>query len=301
MLAGMAYPGGKNGAGVYQKIINLMPPHNTYIEPFLGGGAVMRLKRPARVNIGFDLSAAALAAFGGAVPEYSTAGTGGGGLNLDVASPVSACGSGIAVTAAPARSGEASSLTGHAGKAKSTFGPVASSVHWAFERRDGLEYLEAAASERAMRGTLIYCDPPYLMSTRSGRKLYEYEMPDADHRRLLAALERLSPFTMVMISGYWSEMYAEALAGWHSISFEAMTRGGRTATEWLWFNFPPPVELHDYRYLGEGFRERERINRKKRRWVARLAGMPVLERQSLFAAMAEIQLRTFPPRGTIKV
>lgn len=23
----MPYPGGKNGAGVYQKIINLMPPH----------------------------------------------------------------------------------------------------------------------------------------------------------------------------------------------------------------------------------------------------------------------------------
>jgi site-specific DNA-adenine methylase len=51
----MSYPGGKNGAGVYQTLINHMPPHTTYIEPFLGSGAIMRLKRPARVNIGIDL------------------------------------------------------------------------------------------------------------------------------------------------------------------------------------------------------------------------------------------------------
>jgi hypothetical protein len=33
------------------------------------------------------------------------------------------------------------------------------------------------------------------------------------------------------------------------------------------FNFPEPVALHDYRYLGEDFRQRERIKRKKQRWV----------------------------------
>jgi len=50
----MQYPGGKNGSGVYQKIINQMPPHKIYVEPFLGGGAVMRYKRPAGTNIGID-------------------------------------------------------------------------------------------------------------------------------------------------------------------------------------------------------------------------------------------------------
>jgi hypothetical protein len=34
----MTYPGGKGGAGVYQMIINQIPPHRVYIEPFLGGG-----------------------------------------------------------------------------------------------------------------------------------------------------------------------------------------------------------------------------------------------------------------------
>ena len=40
----MTYPGGKNGAGVYQAIICQIPPHQVYVEPFLGSGAVMRLK-----------------------------------------------------------------------------------------------------------------------------------------------------------------------------------------------------------------------------------------------------------------
>lgn len=49
----MKYPGGKGG--IYQKHINLMPPHEVYIEPYLGGGAVMRMKRPAQINIGIEI------------------------------------------------------------------------------------------------------------------------------------------------------------------------------------------------------------------------------------------------------
>lgn len=49
----MKYPGGKGKC--YQRIINLMPKHSTYIESHLGGGAVMRYKKPAAVNIGIDI------------------------------------------------------------------------------------------------------------------------------------------------------------------------------------------------------------------------------------------------------
>jgi hypothetical protein len=48
------YPGSKGGAGVAKRLISEMPPHRVYIEAFLGGGAVLRLKRPAAVNIGID-------------------------------------------------------------------------------------------------------------------------------------------------------------------------------------------------------------------------------------------------------
>jgi len=49
------YYGGKNGPGVYQIIINQIPPHTTYIEPFLGSGAIMRNKKLAQFNIGIEI------------------------------------------------------------------------------------------------------------------------------------------------------------------------------------------------------------------------------------------------------
>lgn len=56
----MTYPGGKNGSGVYQRIINNMPPHKVFIEACCGSGAVIRNKRPAQRNIAIDLSQTAL-------------------------------------------------------------------------------------------------------------------------------------------------------------------------------------------------------------------------------------------------
>src|SRR5262249_31874305 len=47
--------GSKAGCGVYQTLINQMPPPTVYCESFLGHGAVMLHKRPAAVNIGVDL------------------------------------------------------------------------------------------------------------------------------------------------------------------------------------------------------------------------------------------------------
>src|SRR3712207_141186 len=49
----MTYPGGKGRA--YQRIISLMPPHDTYVETHLGGGSVVRRKRPARRSIGVEI------------------------------------------------------------------------------------------------------------------------------------------------------------------------------------------------------------------------------------------------------
>ena len=58
----MTYPGGKAGAGVYQTLINLMPPHRVYIEAFVGGGAVLKTKRPAQYSIAIDRDTAGLSA-----------------------------------------------------------------------------------------------------------------------------------------------------------------------------------------------------------------------------------------------
>lgn len=57
------YFGSKATSGLCQPIIALMPPHDTYIETHLGGGAIMRRKPPALHNIAVDLDRKALAAF----------------------------------------------------------------------------------------------------------------------------------------------------------------------------------------------------------------------------------------------
>jgi len=49
----MRYVGGK--AKTFHHVINLIPPHEVYIEPFLGVGTVMRAKLPSAIEIGIDL------------------------------------------------------------------------------------------------------------------------------------------------------------------------------------------------------------------------------------------------------
>ena len=237
----MPYPGGKNGAGVFQTIINLMPPHRVYIEPFLGGGAVLRMKRPAALNIGIDLEAATIAKM------RDTAG-------------------GIA------SSNDADRIA--------TSSDISDRPMFRFEQRDALEFLATFPFDGS---ELVYCDPPYMHETRTRRNLYRFEMSDRQHTRLLQIALALP--CRVMISGYWTRLYARKLSKWNSVSFQAVTRSGRVATEWLWFNFPEPVALHDYSYLGSTFRERERIKRKKLRWANRLRTMPILERRALLAAL----------------
>jgi hypothetical protein len=49
--------GSKANEGTWKTIINQMPPHRTYIEPFLGWGAMMLNKAPAAHSICIDREA----------------------------------------------------------------------------------------------------------------------------------------------------------------------------------------------------------------------------------------------------
>ena len=57
------YFGSKAASGLFQNIIAIMPPHNTYIETHLGGGAVMKKKPPTATNIGIDIDSETLSNF----------------------------------------------------------------------------------------------------------------------------------------------------------------------------------------------------------------------------------------------
>ncbi len=215
------YVGGKGQNGVYQRIINLMPPHEVYIETHLGGGGIMRNKLPAERNVGIEID-------GKVIERWKEDNS----LDIEL-------------------------------------------IH-----DDAVNYLkgyEFTGKE------LIYCDPPYLRETRKKRvKLYKYEYTDEQHIELLEVIKTLP--CKVLISGYESELYRERLKGWYSHVFQAGCHHGM-GTEWLWMNYPVPVELHDYRYLGDNFRQREKIKKKTNIWVRKFQRMPILERQALLRAI----------------
>lgn len=83
---------------------------------------------------------------------------------------------------------------------------------------------------------LIYADPPYLMETRGGAQ-YRHEMTNQDHEELLDAL--MKHRGAVILSGYASELYDAALAGWHRIERKARTQRAEKRTEILWLNYEP--------------------------------------------------------------
>lgn len=225
----MNYNGGKNGSGVYQKIISMMPKHSVYIEGFLGSGAILRYKKPASYqSYGIEIDKEVLAQF---KPDREIKGL-------------------------------------------------------YFYNESFLTYVKRT---NLPNDTLIYLDPPYLKSVRKSKnKLYKFEFwTEEEHRELLTAVLNLKCY--VMISGYDSTLYNEMLSTWRKESFTTSNRAGQKTTEIVWLNFPEPMELHDYRYLGSNFTERQQIKRKKARWKNRLLKLDTLERFALMEMIDELK------------
>jgi DNA adenine methylase len=131
---------------------------------------------------------------------------------------------------------------------------------------------------------VIYCDPPYLLSTRKHRIYYANELSDEGHKRLLMLLSEAH--CNVLISGYPSDLYSSHLQNWRCLTYRTRTRG-RTVTECLWCNFPEPVDLHDWRFAGKNFRERLYLRRLECRWLAKLEAMPPRKRNFLLHAVQQ--------------
>jgi DNA adenine methylase len=208
------YPGGKGKT--YQHVINLLPPHSTYVETHLGGGAVLRHKRPAENTIGVDID-----------PDV---------INLW----------------------------------RERFPGKATLVE-----DDALAFLRRRHFDPE---DVIYCDPPYLPSTRRAARVYRFDYCEADHEKLLTTLRELP--CRVVISGYPSHLYDEYLQAWNSKSFMSKAQD-ELREERLWFNFSRPQRLHDWRFLGDDFRRRQNIKRRFFRAKYRISQMPLLEQQML--------------------
>ena len=214
----MRYPGGKNF--VYRSLINLIPAHGTYIEPFLGSGAVIRNKQAAKRSIGIDIDRAVISK-AKSWPEAS--------IELIIA--------------------------------------------------DGISFLE----EFSFQGNeFVYCDPPYVHSTRRSSSIYKHELTDEDHSRLIAVIQKIN--CKVMISGYGNEIYESALNNWNVISLNVPSHVG-LRKECLWLNYETPEIPFDLRFIGNNFREREQIKRRHQRLLAKIDDMPAAERALLLRAV----------------
>lgn len=88
----------------------------------------------------------------------------------------------------------------------------------------------------------FYVDPPYVESTRGDRwknAAYAVESDDATHVALAAALHEVRAAGIVL-SGYPSPLYDRLYCGWERVERTVRTQGRTEATECLWI--APPLE-----------------------------------------------------------
>jgi hypothetical protein len=218
---GAHFFGSKATSGLCQPIIALMPPHDTYIESHLGGGAIMKRKLPSLRNIGIDLNQRTLERFQCSYP-----------VEL---------------------------------------------VHGCAHR--------FLADFPYQGRELVYCDPPYLHSTRTSDRRYRFEYAERDHIELLRLLRTLP--CRVILSGYPSGLYDEALPTWRSIELQVMNQAG-VRTEKVWFNFVPD-RVHWARYAGKNHTDRQRIKRKAENWAQRYRALPPGERMAVLASVMAVE------------
>jgi len=269
-----AYFGGKTSLAA--AIVNLLPDHGHYVEPYAGSLAVLLAKPPSAMETVNDLDAnlmtfwrvlrdrpdeliraCALTPHSRAEHQAALADRG-GCADLERARRVW-----VTLTqgrgGVPVRSGWRHYVrpVGGTGLPAYLSGYV-DRLAAAAERltRVSLECrpaLELIARYGQAPDVLLYVDPPYLGATRSGcddlrggTRRYQHELlGDGEHRELLGVL--LGCRAAVVLSGYPSALYDELLTGWDRAEFASGT--GQSArgewsqrTEVVWSNRPLGVQ-----------------------------------------------------------
>ena len=250
-------------------IVEHMPAHEAYIEPFFGSGAVLFSKPPSRFEVANDLDdlvvnffrvlreqtdelVHALELTPYSRSEHEAADPAAPGLSdLERARRWwIRCVQGFGRM--PEKAGWSTSIAGGATQAASAQALVAripacarrlQRVLW--ESRPAVEVI----GRYDRPSSLFYVDPPYAGATRAGLakrpKDYRMDMPsDEDHRELATVLAACKG--TVIVSGYPSGLYDELFSGWYTLERQVVKHSARIggggpapwATEVLWSNRP---------------------------------------------------------------
>ncbi|OPA77452.1 DNA methyltransferase [Paenibacillus selenitireducens] len=250
------YPGSK--WNLAQWIIDHMPQHGTYLEPFFGSGAVFFNKPSSKIETVNDMDGDVVNLFKVirdraddlirevewtpySREEYYAS------YEPDPEADELERARMFLVRCWMARGGKTSDRTGwkhniDASKCPNSNMPIQWSrvperISMVTDRLRGVQIEQQAAVDLIKRynnkDVLIYADPPYILSTRS-KRLYKHEMKDHDHIALLEVLDdHPGP---VLLSGYAHELYDERLKHWTRETKSATAEMGRIRTEVLWIN-----------------------------------------------------------------
>ena len=263
----IAYFGSK--LSIAERIADLFPAHEHYVEPFGGSFAVLLAKQPSHMETVNDLDGN-LMTFWRVLRDrpadlervcmltpHSRA-EHGAAFSLDGDDLERARKVWVLLTQGrgghlpPIRSGwrHYQDPRGSTASMPRYLATYAGRIAAAAERLRGVSLECRPAAELIERygrhaGCLIYADPTYLASLRTlnhGRCRgpdYAHELrTDDEHRELAASLHAAR--AAVVLSGYDSPLYADLFGGWHRIEIAASAGNGTSParTEVLWSNRP---------------------------------------------------------------
>lgn len=248
------YPGAK--WGLANMIVNLMPPHRSYLEPFFGSGAVLFNKTPSAIETVNDIDGD-IVNFFNVIREcpqdlaerisftpysrdvFNDAHENRGEDPLDKAYR-------FAIRSRMGHGFKTYEKTGfkidvyarERSYCVDTWNRMPKDILAAASRLKNVQIENRPALEVIRNfnhdNVLIYADPPYLLSTRGGKQ-YKHEMTEQDHIDLIAALREHKGY--VILSGYPSELYDRELRGWNKLTKRAYNQNSDARTEVLWCNF----------------------------------------------------------------
>lgn len=245
------YPGSKWSLADW--IIDHMPPHRTYLEPYFGSGAVLFNKEPVALETINDISGdvvnlfriireqpAELARVVQGTPyardEFKAAHT----LAADDVERARRflvrCWQSIRVKTGSI-SGWRCRATAEDAYRPRQWNDLPENIAAVAERLKLVQIENRPALQVIARynrpDVLIYADPPYLLGGRNGA-IYESEMSEADHAELLDAL--LAHTGPAILSGYDSPLYSSKLSDWRREERQQVIETGQSRTEVLWIN-----------------------------------------------------------------
>ena len=252
----LRYPGAK--WSISEWIVSHIPPHDVYLEPFFGSGAIFFNKKPSKLETINDLSGDVVNLFKvlrdnheklekmidltpWARDEYYSCTMPNGntpksGNDIEDARRfLVRCWQGMS-SKIDGRTGWRSDIKCDCGQNHvKTWIKVPERIRDVVDRLKQVQIENQPAVEIIKRygneNVFIYADPPYLLSTRSGT-MYYHEMTDADHLKLLDVLDKHPG--PVIVSGYDNELYKDRLADWHKEARSSVAdKGKRKEVVWL--------------------------------------------------------------------